>query len=1685
MEKKKHPKKYRFLRILGRIVLGLIIFIFLLLLFIRSPWGQNIIVQKLTSYISNKTHTKVSVEKVFITFAGNVYIKNLYLEDKQKDTLIFSKDLEANIALMPLIKGTGFHLKYLNWKGVTANIHQEDSIQGFNYQFLINAFVSDTTQTTQPKDTSGSFKLDFGKFDLQDIHLTYKDDVTGMDARGKIGALLVDIDEFDLEQMIFKIDEVALKNTRISYYQTKPLPETKDSETDSPLPYLVLNELSLENVSAIYKSDPDGIDGKVTIGNSYFTIPEIDLTHQKIVADEIHLVNSDIQLRMTDNPHTDIQPEENNTQPFQWPDWEITLNTLDLDNNHVVYSVNNGTPKYGKLNPDAFDIKNLTIKGEDIYLKDQSAGLTLSEVHASDASGIQLKQMVFTAELTDKNININDIDIALNNNQLKGDLTVSYHTLNSFLENPENASAKINISYVQLFLKDVFNFQPGLQTNPYIAALSNKMIYGNVYAQGTMNKVKLSNTRLNWGSNTNISTTALLTHLSTPEKLGFDISNFKVTTIKKDMNAFIATDSFGLALPDKISLTATGKGTMNNVDAKALLKTPDGNISVQGNFKNENEIAFDTDIRLEKINLQKILQNPALDTLTVYVKAAGKGSSINTLDATLETDIKQLSYNGYDLTPLKLSGEITNGAGNIAGSFKDYNLNAKMDTRIVLDSVNPQVHSELNVIGADLNALRLTGKKLKTQLNLTADYIGNIDDFSAKLAVNDLVMVYENDPYYPGNFMVNATVKKDSSSVTIHSKMLEMDLQANADITNITNAFSRYYDHLMSADSVAIDTLKKPVNVHLRSKIYKTAFLEDVLLSGLENMDTITLDVDFKEKEQSLYTNIYIPYLKYGETVVDSLALTINAQTNAPSFSFGLRGIETGPIQIRKISFKGNTQDKKLYTYFDAFDDEEKLIHVTSTIQKTKDSVYYSIVPDTLILNRKKWQIPANNQIALSKSSITFNNFSLNNQDQKVTFGNNMTKIKKDHLGVEFEGFRLDNIVSILNPDKPLAKGILNGKFIVVEPYGKMAFLAGLDITDLNVLETPLGNLSLKAAALSDEKYKLNLELKDGGIDLDVKGNYIASETNAQLNLQLDLNKLELTTLEKLSGDVLKNSKGYLAGNLEIEGTTAKPQFNGEINFHETDFTLKMLDTPFKIDNEKIVLNNNGIYFNTFTIKDANNNNFVLDGNIATTDPLNPVFDLTLNAKDFQLLNASKEDNDLFYGKANINVSASLKGNMDIPEVNAKISANEGTDIYYVVPEETLDIEERDGVVVFVNRENPDAILTRQDKKTSAILKGFRLETLISLNKNAVFNVILDEQTGDNLRIAGKGDLTFSIAENGLTTLTGRYEVTDGHYEMNLYNLVKRKFTLAPESTVTWSGDPMDASLDVKAIYELKTSASSLMSAVAAGESSAVKNTFRQRSSFLVYLNVDGELMRPKLTFGLDMPEDERGISGGAVYSRIQQLNQEEDELNKQVFSLLVLGRFFPDTGSSGSDGGTATIARNNLNQALSDQLNMFSDKLLGKSGFQLNFDVDSYTDYQGANAQERTDVDISAQKKLFNDRVIVNVGSELNVQGDARPGENNQVIGNVSIEYLLTEDGRFSLKGFRKNSYENIIDGQLIVSGISLIFTKEFNKFSDLWKANLKEEEEMDLENPDNKKEEEQPQKEPVNTTKPDKESE
>ncbi|MUP45734.1 translocation/assembly module TamB [Gramella sp. BOM4] len=1659
----------KILKILGKILLGILILLLVIIIFIRTPWGQNFIKDRLISNIEKKTNAQIDLDRIFIGFDGDISLEGLYIEEPNGDTLVYAKSISADIPLWPLIKGSGFNLNELQANTLKARIIRQDSIKGFNYEFLLNAFGSaDTTQTTTPADTtSAPMEINIGDIDLKDFDITYRDDVTGIDASIKFQALELGLTETDLQEMVFRADQAYLTDAQIDFEQTKTVPS--GDSLPPPEPIIAVNELKLNEVKGRYKSRPDSLDTQFQIADFQLEKSEMDMKRLSISSEGIILKNSDIGINMQQAKVAAQQSKDaSETTGFEWPEWNIKIDKINLEDNSFDYFVNNARVKKGVFDPNALSLDSLIFRANHVAYQKEEARLNIDAIRFKEGSGIELNRFDLQAMLTDETLKVDQIEIALNQNRLSGSIGLNYKSIDELINQPGNVRMNANISNLDVRLSDLYRFQPSLKENQYLDSLAGHRLKANLMLSGTLAELIIDDLDLFW-KQTRISGTGKIYDLQDPESLVYDLSSATVETQRSDVLNFVKEADLGIKLPQQIKLSGSFSGSTSRLKTNSELITSDGALDITGEFNFADAIAFDAKIQGDSIALGELLQNEAMGEIGLSISLKGSGSNVNELDASLKSNITSFEYNGYEFKDISVTGELEDGKGPVNLSYKDQNLNMDARTVLELDTISTRIDFDLNLEGADLGALNLTQRSIRTGFQLSGWFRSLPDGYEAEAEIRDGVAVYNSESYLLGNLDASAYVRPDTTSIQVTNRAVKLDLQSNADPAAFTAAINRHFRRYIT-EGVVEDTVTDPVNLKLEAHIVETPILSEVFLVNLQEMDSVDIDVDFSEQERNLDAMVSIPYVKYFNSEVDSLQVRVASNEKDLNFELGFQSLDAGPLAIKKTLFSGRVIGQKLDLDYASSYEEDSLVFVQSQMNFQGDTLKFHVKPEKLILNRNPWQINSSNQISYSEGYLDFDNFILSRNQQQMRVTNDLSGIEKEHLGLDFENFNLAALLTYLNPENELATGQLNGRLVYEDPFGKSGILADLNVDRLEVLDVDLNRMSIQGNSTGFNEYDFEMAIKGGEVDLDLTGSYTAAEPSANIDLNLDLNEVKMSAVEGFSQGELTNTSGSFSGNFSITGNVTEPEYQGTLNFDQAKFNIAYINAAFTLPDEQLRLENEAVYFDNFQIEDSRNNAFVVNGEIDTENLLNPGFDLDLQAQDFRLLSSTKEDNELFYGEAVVDVDAQITGDLNLPVVNGSVTIKEETKFTYVIPENEIRMEERDGVVIFVNKENPDDILS-QPQEESYTVSGYDISARINVNEGAEFNVILNEDTGDQFQVKGEGDLLFDMYPNGRISLTGVYEINDGFYRMSLYNLVERRFDIADGSRVSWSGDPFNAQLDVRAIYEVEASASALMASQISGVDQSLESQYRQELPFFVYLNVDGELTEPKLTFNLDMPEEEQGAVNGQVYGRIQQLNNQEQELNKQVFSLLVLNRFFPESGSTGASGGTLAVARDNLNDALSDQLNMLSSKILGESGVQLNFELDSFTDYQGNTPEDRTQLDINAQKAFLEDRLIVEVGSEVDIQGGNQPGqEGTPLIGNVSIAYLLDPDGTWRLKGFNRSQYENVIDGQIIVSGIALIFTKEFNEFKNIFEKAVSEEvDKQDKENENKQPEDEQ----------------
>jgi hypothetical protein len=464
---------------------------------------------------------------------------------------------------------------------------------------------------------------------------------------------------------------------------------------------------------------------------------------------------------------------------------------------------------------------------------------------------------------------------------------------------------------------------------------------------------------------------------------------------------------------------------------------------------------------------------------------------------------------------------------------------------------------------------------------------------------------------------------------------------------------------------------------------------------------------------------------------------------------------------------------------------------------------------------------------------------------------------------------------------------------------------------------------------------------------------------------------------------------------------------------------------------------------------DSLGNKASLAGQVNIADLSNPGLDLRLKTTDFLALNTTKADNPLYYGKIFLNSDITARGTANLPKLDVRARLNKGSSITYVKPESKVMKDESRGIVEFTDSTASGKRIMREKDSSLVVdgIKGIALNAAIQVEKEVDIRMIVDPLAGDSLFLKGGGLLSFAIDPTGDTELSGKYTINNGGYFLTISDFIKRDFRIQGGSSVTWSGEPLDAYVDLSAIYVTKASPVDLMADQLAGLSELEKNKYRNLLTFNVYLKMRGFISSPDISFDIELAPSDRGAMNGAVNSRLGELRQDENQLNKQVFALLTLRRFVSENPlEGGNDGGLESASRSSASKVLTTQLNTFADRYV--NFVDLDLGVNSYEDYSSGKQQGRTQVQVGVSKQMFNDRVTVRVGGNVDVEGEkAKDNDANEVAGNIAIDYKLTGDGRYKVKAFRENQYENPIEGELTKTGAGFVFTRDFNKFKNLFR--------------------------------------
>jgi len=610
-------------------------------------------------------------------------------------------------------------------------------------------------------------------------------------------------------------------------------------------------------------------------------------------------------------------------------------------------------------------------------------------------------------------------------------------------------------------------------------------------------------------------------------------------------------------------------------------------------------------------------------------------------------------------------------------------------------------------------------------------------------------------------------------------------------------------------------------------------------------------------------------------------------------------------------------------------------------------------------------------------------------------------------------------------------------------------------------------NFLLKKTTLHDSlKYKARLsrQLHDGGlqeISLFAKGKGLSLNISGnikdkdRISGSVNIDSLNMELIRPFLGTSINELRGLVSAKGEISGTTKSPGIKGYIRFDNMVVEPTFLGTKFILDKEQISFDNKLIKFDNLTMEDVSGSKAFIDGVITLGQKEEPSLDLNLNMNKFQLLNKSATQSKLYYGNIIADIDADISGSFSDPDVVMKTSFNNNSNFVFIVPQNRKTAHNRQGIIEFTDSDSSDNLNdTNNQIKEPAIHPGsqnFSFTSEVSISDQLHITLITDPASDENLEFSGNGNLSFSMNQNGDMDLLGKYKIEDGKYRLRLFDVIRREFEIEKGSSLTWSGDIMDATADITAFYKVNTTPIALVQETNLSQEEIQK--YNTPMDLEVIMHIKEDLLAPAIDFDIQLSNNYHEEN---IETAITNLNNNESELNQQVFSLLLFNRFTGQktAGTPGLKYDLQNSASQSLGELLSDQLNRFSDKYV--KGFDVSFDIDSYNKMVGSEVNRRSDLNVDLSKKFINNRLKLEIGGSLAVEeNNNSESENsmavNDLAGDFLAEYNLSRDGTYRIQAFNKTEFEDEIDGEVTKTGISLIFNKDFESIRDLFKVNKK----------------------------------
>ena len=1329
--------------------------------------------------------------------------------------------------------------------------------------------------------------------------------------------------------------------------------------------------------------------------------------------------------------------------------WTFDVNALRLRQTSFQYDDQRKPRHEWGMDYNHLDVKHINIDLDNIHIAGDTIKGDMLSLTCMEKCGFVLQEFSGKATVSPILLKVDELHITTPSSKIVTQLEFNYSRWGDFLDYVNKVNMHFDLSKSNVSFFDIAYFAPALHGMTTAVEVTGKI-------DGPVRSLKGKKLDIHFADNTHFIGNVEMEGLPDINATFMHLNIKKLITTRADLNR-VPLPPFQkgnyLKVPEnvgylgKINFKGSFTGFFNSFVAYGNFNTAIGSIASDISLKKDtvkNTYSYEGKMSATDFNIGRFLDSEDyLGKITLQAAIDGKGFEKSTINTKLNGTINSIELYGYNYKNITVEGLFANKVFDGKLNIAEDNINLAFSGNVNLVDTLPVFDFTAQLENASLSNLQIIKDRDSVIVSSTMklDFTGDdIDNGIGKIVLTNTVYKEGENSFPVKNLALNISEEFGQRSLTLRSDIADADFRGKFKFRQLPEAFNKLMQSYLPSYSGNFKTeaVEKEPQVFDYNITLKNTALPEFLFVPQLHLDSIAqLSGNFNSTTSSFSLKGTVP-----ELFIDSIKvhdITISANSVGQEFHTQITSSRvniTDSVYLKDLTITTQIALDNL-NYNINWDNKGTLLNAANITGKAKfapHSVDIRILPSDIYIENQKWSVDPDNTISIDTLDITFTSLTFFNREQSITANGKISKKMNEPLDVKFTQFDISNFNSFTEKNGFVFDGYIDGKASLTNVTGNLIFTADLNFSELKVNNELIGTGSMSSiydntAKVIEAKGKL---MRDAVPAIDFNGKYYTTKKQDSFDFDLSLDKTPLSIFGNYVSAVMGNLKGYASGTVKLKGTPKEPDISGKLNLQKVNFDIAYLNTHYSFTGEVDVTKSAFIVRNlqlhdyvsdnsVLRLRDVNDGIGIVNGKLMHDNFKNFHFEATLQANNMLFLNTTAGMNSLYYGTAYGSGLMKFKGNFKKIVMDIAATTDKGT--RFNIPLFGASNVSGADFVTFVNRkENKFKVVTEKKSTAANVQLNFDLE----VTPDALVQIIFDPQIGDIIKGRGNGNIQMNINSLGQFNMYGDYVIDEGDYLFTLQNVINKKFTVKQGGTIRWGGNPYDADINLKAVYKVRTSLGDIIHVTDSSKRVLVE----------CQMKMTDKLMNPSIAFDIDLPNSDQDTK-----TALKNAITTDQEMNEQIFSLLVLNRFLPppDKRSIGAGGGDALSS--NSAELLSNQLSNWLSRI--------SDDFDLGVNYRTANSTTTNDeVQAYFSTQLFNNRVILDGNVGVSNKQNTGSSTSNNIVGDFSLEYKITDDGKFRIRAFNKSNDINLVTNNApYTQGAGISYRQEFSTLNEFFR--------------------------------------